>query len=134
VDTPLSLDTAPEIAIDPVEVALVVVGHFDALGVPHTIGGSLASSFAGEPRSTVDIDIVVHLEEQQVDALVSRLSTEFHVDPDALRRAIRTRTAANLIHQATQLKVGLFVAGARRSTIVRSRGILNVIDLLARAA
>lgn len=97
--------------IDPVEVALLVTGHLEALGVPHTIGGSLASSLAGEPRSTLDIDIVAALEEQHVDALVSRLSGAFYVDAHSLRRAIRTRTNTNLIHQATQLKVDLFVAG-----------------------
>jgi hypothetical protein len=98
-------------AIDPIETALLVVRQLDALGIPHTIGGSIASSFAGEPRSTVDIDIVVALEERHVDALVAALSAEFYIDADALRRAIRTRSSANLIHQATQLKVDLFVAG-----------------------
>ena len=29
----------------------------------HTVGGSIASSFAGEPRSTVDIDIVAAIED-----------------------------------------------------------------------
>ena len=38
----------------------------DSLGVPYSIGGSLASSFNGEPRSTLDIDIVVALEEGHV--------------------------------------------------------------------
>jgi hypothetical protein len=33
-------------------------GALDALGIVHTIGGSIASSIAGEPRSTIDIDIV----------------------------------------------------------------------------
>jgi hypothetical protein len=98
-------------AIDPIETALLVVRQLDALRILHTIGGSIASSFAGEPRSTVDIDIVVALEERHVDALVAALSPEFYVDPDALRRAIRTRSSSNLIHQATQLKVDLFVAG-----------------------
>ena len=117
--------------IDPIEVALVVVGHLEALGVPHTVGGSLAASFAGEPRSTVDIDIVVGLEARHVDALVSRLSPAFYVDADAIRRAIRTRTTANVIHHATQLKVDLFVAGgtpldarqiARRLTVDVGQG------------
>jgi hypothetical protein len=98
-------------AIDPIETALLVVRHLDALRIPHTIGGSIASSFAGEPRSTVDIDIVVALDERHVDPLVAALSPEFYVDPDALRRAIRTRSSSHLIHQATQLKVDLFVAG-----------------------
>ena len=97
--------------IDPLEVALSVTRALEALGVPHTIGGSIASSFAGEPRSTVDIDIVAALDEARVDGLVSALSPEFYVDGDALRRAIRTRTSANLIHQGTMLKVDLFVAG-----------------------
>ena len=98
-------------SIDPIDTALLIVRHLDALGIPHTIGGSIASSFAGEPRSTVDIDIVVALEERHVDPLVTALSAEFYVDGDALRRAIRTRSSANLIHQATQVKVDLFVAG-----------------------
>lgn len=33
------------------------------------------------------------------------------MDEDALRRAVRQRSSANLIHQATQLKVDFFVAG-----------------------
>jgi hypothetical protein len=97
--------------IDPIATALLVVRHLDAMQIPHTIGGSIASSFAGEPRSTVDIDIVVALEERHVEALAAALSAEFYVDADALRRAIRTRSSTNLIHQATQLKVDLFVAG-----------------------
>lgn len=96
---------------DPIDTALVVARALDALGVAHTVGGSIASSFAGEPRSTVDVDIVAALEERHVEPLVSALSTEFYVDADALRRAIRMRTSTNLIHQATQLKVDLFVAG-----------------------
>jgi hypothetical protein len=86
---------------DPIDVALIVTGHLEALGIPHTVGGSLASSFAGEPRSTVDIDIVAAIADSQVEALVARLSPAFYVDADALRRAIRTRTSANLIHQDT---------------------------------
>ena len=97
--------------IDPIETALLVARHLDAIGIVHTIGGSIASSFAGEPRSTVNIDIVAALEERHVDALLSALSAEFYIDADALRRAIRTHSSTNLIHQATQLKVDLFVAG-----------------------
>jgi hypothetical protein len=100
--------TAP---VDPIAVAQLVARALDALSIPHTIGGSIASSIAGEPRSTVDVDFVVALEEAHVDPLVAALSTDFYVDDAVLRRAIRDRTSANLIHQATQLKVDLFVAG-----------------------
>jgi hypothetical protein len=97
--------------IDPLETALLVARYLDAMGILHTVGGSIASSFAGEPRSTVDIDFVVAIEERHVETLVSALSTEFYVDADSLRRAIRTHTSTNLIHHATQVKVDLFIAG-----------------------
>jgi hypothetical protein len=99
------------IDVDPFRVALVVVSALETIGVTSTIGGSIASSFAGEPRSTIDIDIVAALEERHIPALVDALSAEFYVDGDALRRAIRAKTSANLIHQATMLKVDLFIAG-----------------------
>ena len=99
------------IPVDPIAIALSVAKVFDSLGIVHTIGGSLASSFAGEPRSTVDIDFVAALEEAHVPALVAAFSRDFYVDGGALRRAARERTSANLIHHATQLKVDLFVAG-----------------------
>ncbi len=97
--------------VDPIDTALAVGRRLDALGILYTVGGSVASSFAGEPRATIDIDIVAAIEERHVDGLVTALSPEFYVDADALRRAIRTRSSANLIHHATQLKVDLFVAG-----------------------
>ena len=88
-----------------------MVGGEDDGSTRHSPCGSLASSFAGEPRSTVDIDVVAALEASHVPALVSTLASDFYVESDALYRAIRDRTSANLIHQATQIKVDLFVAG-----------------------
>lgn len=98
-------------AVDPIATAILVSRHLDALRIAHTIGGSIASSFAGEPRATIDIDFVVALDERQVDELAAALAEEFYVDVDALRRAVRTKTSANLIQRDTQLKVDLFIAG-----------------------
>jgi hypothetical protein len=98
-------------SVDPIATALIVLRQLDALGVVHTVGGSIASSFAGEPRSTIDIDIVAALEERHVEPLVSALTGEFYIDADALLRAVRTHSSTNLIHHATHLKVALFVAG-----------------------
>jgi len=96
---------------DPYGVALAVTRALDALGVANTVGGSIASSFAGEPRSTIDIDIVAALEEGQVPAFVEALGLAFYADPDALTRAVRARTSANLIHHASMIKVDIFIAG-----------------------
>ena len=75
--------------VDPIGVAAVVVGVLERLGISTTIAGSTAASFAGEPRSTVDIDVVPSLEEGHVAALVAALSPDFYVDEDAVRRAVR---------------------------------------------
>jgi hypothetical protein len=99
------------VPVDPIAIALAVARAFDALGILHTIGGSIASSIAGEPRSTVDIDVVAALGESDVPPLVAALSADFYVDDQALQRAVRERSSANVIHQATQLKVDIFVAG-----------------------
>jgi hypothetical protein len=97
--------------VDPIAVAAVVIGVLERLGISNTIGGSIAASFAGEPRSTVDIDVVVSLGEDQIAALVAALSPDFYVDEDAVRRAVRAHSTVNVIHIATMLKVDIFVAG-----------------------
>lgn len=96
---------------DPITIAVRVGAILDAIGVRHTIGGSIAASFAGEPRSTIDIDFVVALTPAHVAPLTAALSPEFYVAEDALRRAVETRGTANVIHQESQIKVDLFVSG-----------------------
>jgi hypothetical protein len=54
---------------------------------------------------------VAAIEETHVDPFIAALAQEFYVDEAAVRRAIRHRSSASLIHQATQLKVDLFIAG-----------------------
>ena len=96
---------------DPIAIALQVAREFDALGIVYTIGGSIAGSFAGEPRSTLDIDIVAAVLETHVPLIIAAIEHDFYVDRAAMQRAVRERTSANLIHQPSQLKVDLFVAG-----------------------
>jgi hypothetical protein len=95
----------------PLHVAGLVAAILESLGIDYSIGGSLAGSFAGEPRATLDIDIVVDLDEARVPLLADALAREFYVDALALLRAVHERSTANVIHQPTSIKVDLFVAG-----------------------
>lgn len=95
---------------DLLEVTLRVVAALDACGIPYTVGGSLASSFSGEPRASIDADILVDLAAAQVPPLVDAVGDAFHADADGLRRAVTERGTANLIHRASGIKVDLFVA------------------------
>ena len=96
---------------DPIEVALRVVRALEACGVRYLVGGSLASSLSGEPRSTLDVDLVVALTESEIDRFVGALGDDFYADSEALRRAVREKSCANLIHLGTSTKVDLFILG-----------------------
>lgn len=47
---------------------------FERLGLRYAVGGSLASSVAGEPRSTQDADISVELRPDDTAALIESMS------------------------------------------------------------
>jgi hypothetical protein len=96
---------------DPIDVAIRVGRILDGVGATHTIGGSIAASFAGEPRSTIDIDVVANLTEAHLAPLLAALIPEFYVPEEGLRRAVASHGTVNLIHEASQIKVDLFVAG-----------------------
>lgn len=98
-------------ADDQLAVAVRVGQALDAIGVRHTIGGSIAASVAGEPRSTVDIDFVAALTHADVAPLITALADEFYLAEEAFHRAIDTLGTANMIHQASNLKVDVFIAG-----------------------
>jgi hypothetical protein len=95
----------------PLDVALHVADVLEALGIRYTVGGSLASSLSGEPRTTLDIDVVVAMAEADVARLAETLAGDFYVDEQSVRRALRQRSSVNLIHHATGVKVDLFMAG-----------------------
>ena len=101
-------------AFDPIDIALKVTRALDHLGIAHTIGGSIAASFAGEPRASIDVDVVAALDEPRIAAFVSALGEEFYADRDAIQHAVRTTSRANVIHQPTQLKVDISSRARRR--------------------
>ena len=94
---------------DPIEVALRISAILEGAGVEYLVGGSVAASLSGVPRSTMDVDMVVRLDEGKIEALVWLLGEGFYVDREALVRAVRERSSANLIHLESGMKIDLFV-------------------------
>jgi len=97
--------------VDPWRVAGDVARVFDELGLRYSIGGSMASSVSGEPRSTLDVDIVLAIGDGDVAALMQKLGERYYVPAAALRQAVTDRTSANIIEIESSIKVDLFVAG-----------------------
>lgn len=87
-----------------------VVAILDETGVPYMLTGSLASAYYGEPRATRDIDVVIAVSEEEIDALVRRLDAEgFYVSPEAAREALRRRSQFNAIDPESGWKVDWIV-------------------------
>lgn len=96
---------------DILDVSLAVARACEGCGVAYFLGGSLASSYQGEPRATNDIDFVIDLREADVDPLVAALGAAFDVDTDALRNAARERRSWNIVYLPTVTKIDLFIKG-----------------------
>lgn len=84
---------------------------FDDLGIAYVLGGSVASTMLGEPRSTVDVDIALSLPDDASDALLERLAVDFYVPMSVARAAIAAKDSFNVLATDTGLKVDLFVLG-----------------------
>ncbi|HYO50272.1 MAG TPA: hypothetical protein VEW94_10515 [Chloroflexia bacterium] len=86
-----------------------VIQAFRSLGVPYQIGGSLASSAWGLPRSTQDANLVADLRSEHVAAFVAQLMDQYYVDDLMIHDAIRRHSSFNLLHLDTMLKVDVFI-------------------------
>lgn len=98
-----------------------VVDVLDRLGVRYQVSGSVASSAYGMARATMDVDLVADLGETDVDALVGALQNDYFVAAEAAREAVVRRSSFNLIHQATMLKVDVFLPQNRPYDVVALR-------------
>lgn len=94
---------------DALEAVLEVTTILDTLAIPYLVGGSLASSLHGVPRSTEDADLVVELEPAKIEPLVKALQETFYIDEERVRDAVRRRASFNIIRLAGIFKIDLFV-------------------------
>ena len=73
------------------------------------IGGSIASAYHGEPRSTIDVDLIADLPASAASPLVHLLGEDFYADSSMMIQAITSRTSFNLIHLPTMYKIDVFI-------------------------
>lgn len=110
-----------------------LVGKLESHDLKYALAGSIAAMSYGEPRATLDVDVVIALDESEMN-VVARLfpPPEFYMSIDAAREAIRSRTQFNVIHPTSGMKIDFFVAGdaIERSQITRRlrRSILPETD------
>lgn len=94
---------------NPVPAALRLAGLLEELGIDYWLGGSLASSVHGEPRSTHDVDFVVDLGLEHVADLLASLEPHYYVDEVLVREAVRRRSSFQVVQKQGFHRVDVFV-------------------------
>jgi hypothetical protein len=106
-----------------------VVEALEDAGVRYRVGGSVASSALGVPRSTLDVDVACELRRECVDAFVARLAPAYYIDAAMIIDAIDRKASFNVVHLATMLKVDVFVKRLRRfDQVAFERFVVKPID------
>ena len=87
---------------------LDVLATLERLQVPYMVVGAFAAIIYGVQRTTYDIDVVVDLDEQQIQALAAAYPPpRFYADPEQMRESIRYGTLFNIIDTSSGDKADL---------------------------
>lgn len=95
--------------LDPLELAAQVGAAFEQLGVRYLLGGSLASTALGEPRATLDVDVVADLDVEAAKQWLARLGADFITDPAWIEAEVRRHGSFQVIHRPTMTRIDVFV-------------------------
>ena len=96
---------------------------FQSLGVDFYVGGSVASSFHGAARSTLDVDLVADLRPENIEPFVCRLGEKYYVSQPAIEDAVKRSSCFKVIHLPSAFKVDIFILKNRdfdRSSMQRA--------------
>jgi hypothetical protein len=97
--------------VDQPELLRYTFEKLEGLGLIYFVVGSYASLLYGEPRFTQDIDIVVDLPAESIDAFCAAFpSPEFYLSADAVRDAVVRRFQFNVLHPASGNKIDFILA------------------------
>jgi len=85
-----------------------VIDVLERLGVPYMVVGGFAAIFYGEPRLTIDVDIVVDMKPEHISPFVAAFPIpDYYVSEEGIRDALQRRYPFNVIQPATGAKVDL---------------------------
>jgi hypothetical protein len=89
---------------------LLVAGVCEEMGLPYFVTGSVASMAWGEPRHTLDVDIVVELPSWKAREFCSHFpAPDFYVSEEAAIVAAQEPSQFNIIHVAEGVKADIIV-------------------------
>jgi hypothetical protein len=86
----------------------------DHAGIAYMLTGSFASAHHGAPRSTLDIDMVIAADPEQLRTFIQSLpGGEYYADLGAAIEAHKRESLFNVIHLASGWKIDLIIRKSR---------------------
>jgi hypothetical protein len=99
--------------MEPSDLLRKVAEPLERLGVPYAVVGSMASTAYGELRFTNDVDVVMDLRTEHVEAFCSAFpAPEFYLSRSAVESAVLKRFQFKIIHPSSGLKADCIIAGS----------------------
>ncbi len=86
-----------------------IVATIEQAGIPYMLVGSIASSFHGWPRATVDADIVIDPTPQQLAAFIESMERDYYISRQAVAAAIENRAIFNVIDAKSGWKADMII-------------------------
>ena len=91
------------------EVLQIVIAILEKNNIPYMLTGAIAVNYYGRPRLTHDVDIIVNIERKHIQSIVDAFHQEFYISLEGIEDAIGHRTAFNIIHNETGLKIDFWM-------------------------
>jgi len=87
------------------------IAVLERLKIPYMIGGSVAAIAYGEPRLTIDMDVIINLTHPQAKMFAGSFGPEYYISLDSINDAIENRGHFNIIQSEAGVKVDFYVLG-----------------------
>jgi hypothetical protein len=97
-------------ALEPIDIALLVTSKLESLDVRYAISGSLAGTIHGCNHTPSNVDIVADLQPKHVISSIERLGASFYVSTEAINRALEEQSLFVFFHADDCFQVAIFLA------------------------
>jgi hypothetical protein len=85
-----------------------VIDVLERLEIPYMVVGGFAAIFYGQPRLTIDVDIVVDMKATHIKPFISAFPIPaYYASEDGIRDSLKRRYPFNVIQPATGAKIDL---------------------------
>jgi hypothetical protein len=95
-----------------------IIAYFDLYNIPYMLSGSIAMGLYHLPRSTRDLDFVVHLGPDDIEGFLAWFEGPYYCSPDAVKDAVNRRSLFNVIDHASGYKADFVILKSEEYRLV----------------